>query len=188
MLRWSVGALRRVVAEARGVVRQGLSEPFREGAGGSVLRWSVRSPWRAVAEFVERFCETSGRGLGEAHRGVPRESPLPPRRVVPWVSKAWAETLGAVVAAVPRDCPRGLRKPPDGSPRSLPWVSRQAPPSRHRGSRQAPFQGLRRAHQGRPAGAFERPLLGLFRVVSGRVKEVIMAAVERSARGLRTSS
>jgi hypothetical protein len=43
-------------------------------------------------------------------------------------------------------------------------------------------------HKERPGGAFERPLLGVFGGVSECVKEVVTAAVERSARGLRTSS
>jgi hypothetical protein len=43
-------------------------------------------------------------------------------------------------------------------------------------------------HKGAPGGAFERPLLGVFGGVSERVKEVVTAAVERSAQGLGTSS
>ena len=36
-----------------------------------MLRWSVRAPWRVVAERVEGICETSGEGGGGA-RGVVR--------------------------------------------------------------------------------------------------------------------
>jgi hypothetical protein len=141
--------------------RRGSFGALPGGCWGSVLRWSVTSPWRAVAELFERLCETSRRGRGGGRRWVARGSPSPPRRVVPCVSTAWAgDPSERSWRRVPRDCPRGLRKPPDGSSRSLPWVSREAPPSGHRGSRQAPFQGVRRAHQGRPAGAFERPAPG----------------------------
>jgi hypothetical protein len=140
---------------------------FRSPSGrvrGSVLRWSVTSPWRAVAEFFERFCETSRRGRGGGRRWVARGSPSPPRRVVPCVSTAWAgDPSERSWRRVQRDCPRDLRKPPDGSSRSLPWVSREAPPSGHRGSRQAPFQGLRRAHQDAPRAPSSDPLLGMFR-------------------------
>jgi hypothetical protein len=141
--------------------RRGSFGALPGGCGGSVLRWSVTSPWRAVAEFFERFCETSRRGRGGGRRWVARGSPSPPRRVVPCVSTAWAgDPSERSWRRVPRDCPRGLRKPPDESSRSLPWVSREAPQVVIEGHGRHPSRACDEHIRDAPASALERPAPG----------------------------
>lgn len=127
--------------------------------------WSVRAPWRVVAESVEVLCEASWEGVGGARREVParpfgeavaspprgsREGPLTSGRVVPRAVEAWAETpRTGCGGGRPRDCQRGLWKPPVGVVAELAWVPgrlpqvvvegafRATPPGRVRGAARA---------------------------------------------------
>jgi hypothetical protein len=93
---------------------------------------------------------------------------MPPPRVVQGLSRRGLRPSERSWRRVPRDCPRSLRKPPEGvvaelavgvPPGSLKWSSRVTAGA---------FQGSRRAPSGAPRGAFERPLLGVLGGVSGR--------------------
>ena len=116
--------------------------------------------WRSS---LRRPARPLGGAVGGAHRGFHEGLPRLRGGSSKGLSRRGLRPLGAVVAASAEGLPEGSAEASGrGSSRSLPLVSGRLPSSGRRGSRRAPSRACGEHHQGRPAGAFERPLLGVF--------------------------